>query len=44
MTIDGDDDLDGLRRAGRAVAQARDAMLAMAQPGVSTADLDAVGR
>jgi methionyl aminopeptidase len=44
MTIDGDDDLEGLRRAGRAVAEARDAMLAAAAPGVTTADLDAVGR
>ena len=44
MTIDGDDDLQGLRRAGRAVADARDAMLVAAAPGVTTADLDAVGR
>ncbi|HET6954874.1 MAG TPA: type I methionyl aminopeptidase [Acidimicrobiales bacterium] len=44
MTIDGDDDLTGLRRAGRAVAEARDAMLAAVAPGVTTADLDAVGR
>ena len=44
MTIDGDDDLQGLRRAGRAVAEARDAMLAAAEPGATTADLDAVGR
>jgi methionyl aminopeptidase len=33
MTIDGVDDLDGLRRAGRAVAEARDAMLAAVEPG-----------
>jgi methionyl aminopeptidase len=44
VTIDGDDDLQGLRRAGRAVAEARDAMLAAAVPGATTADLDAVGR
>src|ERR687891_27940 len=44
MTIDGDHDLDGLRRVGRAVAEARDAMLAAVAPGVSTAELDAVGR
>jgi methionyl aminopeptidase len=44
MTIDGDDDLAGLRRAGRAVAEARDAMLAAVEPGATTADLDAVGR
>jgi methionyl aminopeptidase len=44
MTIDGDDDLRGLRRVGRVVAEARDAMLAAAEPGATTADLDAVGR
>ena len=44
VTIDGDDDLQSLRRAGRAVAEARDAMLAAAVPGATTADLDAVGR
>jgi methionyl aminopeptidase len=44
MTIDGDDDLAGLARAGRAVAEARDAMLAAVAPGVTTAELDAVGR
>jgi methionyl aminopeptidase len=32
MTIDGDDDLEGLRRAGRAVAEARDAMLSAVAP------------
>jgi len=44
MTIDGVDDLAGLRRAGAVVAEARDAMLAAVAPGVTTADLDAVGR
>lgn len=44
MTIEGDDDLVGLARAGRAVAEARDAMLAAVVAGVSTAELDAVGR
>jgi len=44
MTVDQDDDLEGLRLAGGAVAAARDAMLEAATPGVSTADLDAVGR
>ena len=34
----------GCSCAGRAVAEARDAMLAAAAPGVSTAELDAVGR
>lgn len=44
MTIDHEDDLDGLRLAGRAVAEARDAMLAAVGPGVSTGELDAIGR
>jgi methionyl aminopeptidase len=44
MTVDQEEDLAGLRLAGRAVAEARDAMLAAAAPGVSTAELDAVGR
>src|SRR4051794_3376523 len=44
MTLDHEDDLAGLRLAGRAVAEARDAMLAAVAPGVSTAELDAVGR
>jgi methionyl aminopeptidase len=44
MTVDHEDDLEGLRRAGAAVAAARDAMLAAIAAGVTTADLDAVGR
>jgi methionyl aminopeptidase len=44
MTVDGEDDLAGLRQVGRVVAEAREAMLATVAPGVSTADLDAVGR
>jgi methionyl aminopeptidase len=44
MTIDHDDDVAGLRRAGRAVAEARDTMLRAAQPGISTLELDAIGR
>jgi methionyl aminopeptidase len=44
MTIDGDDQLEGLRRAGRAVADARDAMLAAVQPGITTGELDVIGR
>lgn len=44
VTIEGDDDLAGLERACRAVAAARDAMLDAASPGVTTAELDAVGR
>jgi methionyl aminopeptidase len=44
MTIDHDDDLVGLRAAARAVAEARDAMLAAAVPGATTGELDAIGR
>lgn len=44
MTIEDDDDLAGLTQAGRAVAEARDAMLAAISPGISTAELDGVGR
>jgi methionyl aminopeptidase len=44
MTIDGEDDLVGLRAAGRAVAEAREAMLAAVAPGVTTGELDAIGR
>lgn len=42
MTIDGDEDLEGLRRAGRVVAEVRDAMLDAVEPGVSTGELDAL--
>ncbi len=44
MTIDNDEDLAGLERAGRVVAEARDAMVEAVTPGVTTAELDAVGR
>jgi methionyl aminopeptidase len=44
MTVDHDDDVAGLRAAARAVAEARDAMLVAAAPGVSTAELDSIGR
>jgi methionyl aminopeptidase len=44
MTIDHDDDLEGLKRSGAVVAEARDAMVAAVEPGISTAELDAVGR
>lgn len=44
MTIEDEDDLVGLKQAGRAVAEARDAMLAAVAAGVTTADLDAIGR
>lgn len=44
MSIDGQEDVDGLRRAGAAVAAARDAMAAHVAPGVSTRELDEIGR
>ena len=43
MTIEDEDDLAGLRRVGRAVAEARDAMLAAVTPGISTGELDRIG-
>lgn len=43
MTIDNNEDLDGLIRIGRVVAEARDAMVAAVVPGISTGDLDAIG-
>ena len=44
MTIDSDEDLEGLSRAGRVVAEARDAMVEAVRPGVTTGELDAIGR
>ncbi len=44
MSIEGPEDLEGLRRIGAVVAEARDTMLAEVRPGVSTGELDEVGR
>jgi methionyl aminopeptidase len=44
MSIDGQHDVDGLKRAGAVVAAARDAMAEQVRPGISTAELDAIGR
>jgi methionyl aminopeptidase len=44
MTVEDADDLVGLARCGRVVAEARDAMVAAAGAGVSTLDLDHIGR
>ena len=44
MTIDDDDDLRGLRRCGQVVAATRDAMVAAVEPGITTGELDAIGR
>jgi methionyl aminopeptidase len=43
MSIDSDDDLDALRRVGRLVGEALAAMERAAAPGMTTADLDAIG-
>jgi methionyl aminopeptidase len=43
MSIDGEEDVRGLRRVGAVVAEARDAMGARVAPGVSTGELDRVG-
>jgi len=43
MSIDSDDDLQALRRVGRLVGEALAAMERAAEPGMTTADLDAVG-
>lgn len=44
MTVEDDDDLVGLRAAAVVVARARDEMLAAVRPGVTTGELDAIGR
>jgi methionyl aminopeptidase len=43
MTIESDRDLAGLRKAGRVVALALAEMKANLQPGITTAELDAIG-
>ena len=44
MSIDGRHDIEGLQKIGAIVAEARDAMGARVAPGVTTADLDAIGK
>jgi len=44
MTIDNQEELDALIRAGRVVAEARQAMVEAVSPGVTTGEVDAVGR
>ena len=43
MTIDSEQDLQGLKRAGHVVALALKAMAAAVRPGITTAELDAIG-
>jgi methionyl aminopeptidase len=44
VTVDTQEDLNALIRAGRVVAEARRAMVAAVAPGTTTGELDAVGR
>lgn len=44
MTVEDDQDLDGLTRVGAVVAAARDAMLEAVRPGLTTGELDAIAR
>lgn len=44
MSIDGEHDIEGLKRVGAVVAEARDTMGRFVRPGISTAELDAIGR
>jgi methionyl aminopeptidase len=44
VTIDRQEDLEALLRAGRVVAEARRAMVEAVTPGITTGELDAVGR
>src|SRR5688572_8651822 len=44
VTIEDVDDLAGLAAAGRVVSQVRDEMLAAVEPGITTGELDAIGR
>jgi methionyl aminopeptidase len=43
MTIEREDQLDGLKHIGRIVARALEAMRGAAEPGMTTAELDAIG-
>jgi methionyl aminopeptidase len=43
MTIEREDQLDGLKHIGRIVARALELMRASAEPGMTTAELDAIG-
>src|SRR5690606_515263 len=43
MTIESQSDVDGILKAGRVVAKARDVMLGAVEPGMTTAELDEIG-
>ena len=44
MSVDGEQDIEGLKRVGAVVKLARDAMGSAVAPGVTTGELDAIGR
>ncbi len=44
MSIDGEHDVEGLKRAGAAVAEARDTMAREVRAGITTRQLDEIGR
>ncbi|MET0533949.1 MAG: type I methionyl aminopeptidase [Steroidobacter sp.] len=44
MSVDGTHDIEALKRIGAIVAEARDVMGARVAPGVTTAELDAIGK
>ena len=43
MTVESQHDIDGILKTGRIVAHVRDAMLKAIAPGMTTAELDAIG-
>ena len=43
MTVEGQNDIDGVLNTGRVVARVRDAMLDAVEPGMTTAELDKLG-
>ena len=44
MTVSSEKELEHLRKIGRICARARDVMRAAAVPGITTAELDQIGR
>jgi len=44
MIVTTDEELEGLRRIGRICAEVRDAMMKAAEPGMTTLELDTIGR
>ncbi|WP_452124520.1 M24 family metallopeptidase [Falsigemmobacter intermedius] len=44
MIVKTEEELEGLRRIGRICAEVRDAMIRAAEPGMTTLELDTIGR